>query len=139
MDSEMPYFLGWSLCIKRLVHHAVYCIILVLSLVLLNTQQGAKLPTDWCELPVNMTRNRLVGSTAGATLPMLLVGVTHPGHPRTYNRAYGIIQRGRPRFPVAPKHIAYSLYSEGDRGFRSPLSISHTAYTVRATTVSGRP
>ena len=28
----MPYFLVWSLCIKRLVHHAVYCIILVLSL-----------------------------------------------------------------------------------------------------------
>ena len=39
-----------------------------------------------------MTRNRLVGSTAGATLPMLPVGVTHPGHPRTYNRAYSIIQ-----------------------------------------------
>ena len=35
MDSEMPYFLVWSLCIKRLVHHAVCCIILVLSLVLL--------------------------------------------------------------------------------------------------------
>ena len=34
MDSEMPYFFVWSLCIKRLVHHAVYCIILVLSLVL---------------------------------------------------------------------------------------------------------
>ena len=34
MDSEMPYFLVWSLCIKRLVHRAVYCIILVLSLVL---------------------------------------------------------------------------------------------------------
>ena len=34
MDSEMPYFLVWSLCIKRLMHHAVYCIILVLSLVL---------------------------------------------------------------------------------------------------------
>ena len=26
MDSEMPYFLIWSLCIKRLVHHEVYCI-----------------------------------------------------------------------------------------------------------------
>ena len=86
-----------------------------------------------------MTRNRLVGSTAGATLPMLLVGVTHPGHPRTYNGAYGIIQRGRPQFPDAPKHISYSLYSEGDHGFQSPLSISHTAHTVRATTVSGRP
>ena len=35
MDSEMPYVLVWSLCIKRLEHHAVYCIILVLSLVLL--------------------------------------------------------------------------------------------------------
>ena len=31
MDSEMPYFLAWSLCIKRLVHHAVYCIIVVSS------------------------------------------------------------------------------------------------------------
>ena len=30
MDSEMPYFLVWSLCIKRMEHHAVYCIILVL-------------------------------------------------------------------------------------------------------------
>ena len=28
MDSEMPYFLVWSLCIKRLVHLAVHCIIL---------------------------------------------------------------------------------------------------------------
>ena len=26
MDSEMPYFLIWSLCMKHLVHHAVYCI-----------------------------------------------------------------------------------------------------------------
>ena len=34
MDSEMPYFLVWPLCIKCLVHLAVYCIILVLSLVL---------------------------------------------------------------------------------------------------------
>ena len=34
MDSEMPYFLVWSLCIKCLVHNAVCCIILVLSLVL---------------------------------------------------------------------------------------------------------
>ena len=34
MDSEMPYLLVLSLCIKRLVHLAVYCIILVLSLVL---------------------------------------------------------------------------------------------------------
>ena len=24
MDSEMPSFLVWSLCIKRLVHHEVY-------------------------------------------------------------------------------------------------------------------
>ena len=34
MGSEMSYFLIWSQCIKRLVHRAVYCIILVLSLVL---------------------------------------------------------------------------------------------------------
>ena len=34
MDSEVPYFLVWSLCIKRLVNHAVCCIILFLSLVL---------------------------------------------------------------------------------------------------------
>ena len=32
MDSEMPYFLIWSLCIKRLVHHAVYlfCLLSIL-------------------------------------------------------------------------------------------------------------
>ena len=29
MDSEMPYFFIWSLCIQHLVHHAVYCIIIV--------------------------------------------------------------------------------------------------------------
>ena len=28
MISEMPFFLIWSLCIKRLVHHDVYCIFL---------------------------------------------------------------------------------------------------------------
>ena len=26
IDSEMPYFLIWSLCLKNLVHHAVHCI-----------------------------------------------------------------------------------------------------------------
>ena len=31
MDSEMPYSLVRSLCIRHLMHHAVYCIILVLS------------------------------------------------------------------------------------------------------------
>ena len=25
MDFEMPFFIIWSPCIKRLVHHAVYC------------------------------------------------------------------------------------------------------------------
>ena len=34
MDSEISYFLVWSLCIKHLMHHVVYYIILVLSLVL---------------------------------------------------------------------------------------------------------
>ena len=26
MDSEMPYFLIWSLCMKCLVHHEGHCI-----------------------------------------------------------------------------------------------------------------
>ena len=25
MDSQMPYFLVWSLCFKRLENHEVYC------------------------------------------------------------------------------------------------------------------
>ena len=79
-----------SLRQKSIIDYIIMIIIIFLFSV--NTQQGAKFPTDWCELPVNMTRNRLVGSTAGATLPMLPVGVTHPGHPHTYNRAYSIIQ-----------------------------------------------
>ena len=45
----MPYFLVWKLCIKRLVHHAVCCIILVLSLVPFNaipTTQNSVLRVD---------------------------------------------------------------------------------------------
>ena len=41
MHSEMPYFLIWSLCIKRLVHHAVYCISLSCLLSFLCNRHGS--------------------------------------------------------------------------------------------------
>ena len=47
----------------------------------LNTQQGKNIPADWCELPVVMTRNKLIGSTAGGHSPNAACGVTHSDHP----------------------------------------------------------
>ena len=61
---------------------------------------------------VIMTRNKLVGNTAGATLPMLSVGMTHSGH---------------------PTHIKQSIQHNNTvrratMTFRSPLSILHTGH-----------
>ena len=62
---------------------------------------------------------------------------TASSEPFFYDQSYAMVRHtspiavdsnGRCVIAVALKHIAYSLYSEGDHGFRSPLSILHTAY-----------